>query len=192
VSRPAPRRVPNDPDRRDRIARAALDLMTRSGLHELTHRRVAALAGVPLGSTTYHFAGRDELLLAAIDLAIADSREQVPHWRERFARADDVCDALAEQILEQTTSGAPRTVLAYELYTIGLRRPEFRSRSEAWIGVLRESLLGLVDQPTADALTATADGAQLQALLSDRPPDLVALRRVLHRVHDAGAARGAN
>ncbi|HEY8525960.1 MAG TPA: TetR family transcriptional regulator [Acidimicrobiales bacterium] len=55
----------------DRIVQAAAELLTDGGPPAVTHRAVAARAGVPLGSTTYYFADRDELLAAAIERARA-------------------------------------------------------------------------------------------------------------------------
>lgn len=50
---------------RTRIIEATLHLIAVDGLDAVRHRRVAALAGVSLGSTTYHFASRDDLIEAA-------------------------------------------------------------------------------------------------------------------------------
>ena len=47
---------------RDRVITATLNLITDEGVDAVTHRRVASLAGVSPGTTTYHFAGRAELL----------------------------------------------------------------------------------------------------------------------------------
>src|SRR3954454_22150107 len=55
-----------DPHRRDRIARAAITVVAERGIAGLGHRAVAAEADVPLGSTTYHFATLDDLLVAAL------------------------------------------------------------------------------------------------------------------------------
>ena len=52
-----------DPRRRERILAAALDLIAEEGVAGVSHRKIAARAGVPLGSMTYHFTGIDELLL---------------------------------------------------------------------------------------------------------------------------------
>src|SRR5437764_249747 len=60
------RRGPNDPERRARIAKAAIEVVAQKGIDGLTHRAVAAAAGVPLGSTTYHFATLDDLLEVAL------------------------------------------------------------------------------------------------------------------------------
>ena len=44
---------------------AALSLIAQQGFAAVTHRRVAAAAGVPLGSTTYYFDSREHLLREA-------------------------------------------------------------------------------------------------------------------------------
>lgn len=59
-----PRRY--DPDRRQRIIDAAIRVVAGRGIAGLSHRAVAAEADVPLGSTTYHFASLDDLLIAAL------------------------------------------------------------------------------------------------------------------------------
>ena len=51
---------------------ATLRLIGDRGLHAITLREVAGAAGLSLGSTTYHFADRDALLIAALS-RFADS-----------------------------------------------------------------------------------------------------------------------
>ena len=55
----------NDDTVRMRIVDATLTMITTDGLDAVRHRRIADLAGVSLGSTTYHFAHRDDLVEAA-------------------------------------------------------------------------------------------------------------------------------
>ena len=50
---------------RDRILAATLTVIGRVGIDGVTHRKVAAEAGVGLGSTTRHFASREEMIRAA-------------------------------------------------------------------------------------------------------------------------------
>ena len=52
----------NDPERRDRIIDACLDVLALHGVAGTSHRKVAAQAGVPLGAMTYYFDGMHELL----------------------------------------------------------------------------------------------------------------------------------
>ena len=47
---------------RDRVIAATLSLITSEGVDAVTHRRVAAIAGVSPGTTTHHFSSRAELL----------------------------------------------------------------------------------------------------------------------------------
>lgn len=77
-----------DPEaRRREIVAAAAELIVEVGADGITHRMVAARAGVPLGSTTQHFDTLDDLRSAALR-ALAD---------EVDARLDGVRVALAER-----------------------------------------------------------------------------------------------
>ncbi|GAA3233030.1 TetR family transcriptional regulator [Pseudonocardia petroleophila] len=178
-------RGPNDPGRRDRIVAAAGDLMGRDGLHTITHRAVAAHAGVPLGSTTYYFRDLDDLLLAAVDVALEQSRGRIAAWDAALppdAPAERVCRSLAEMTVGYLTEHTARTVLDYELYAAGLRREPLRARSAEWIGLLRTALRGRFDPLTADALTAAVDGFTLQALLARGTPTVEECEGLLRRV----------
>ncbi len=73
-------RGPGDPGRRDRIAAAALEVALAQGVHAVSHRAVAAAAGVPLGSTTYHFRTLDDLLAAAMGRAAAAFAAELDAW----------------------------------------------------------------------------------------------------------------
>ena len=55
-------------DRRTTILDATLRLIATDGVDSITHRRVAAEADVPLGSTTYYFESREQLLREAFRL----------------------------------------------------------------------------------------------------------------------------
>lgn len=178
-------RGPNDPGRRGRIVAAAVELMGRDGLHTITHRTVAAHAGVPLGSMTYYFATLDHLLLAAVDVAVQQSRARIAAWDATLPAAADtaeVCRSLAQTTVGFVVDHTTRTVLDYELYVAGLRRAPLRPRSAEWIGLLRTALRGRFDSLTADALTAAVDGFTLQALLAPRPPTVQECEALLRRV----------
>lgn len=58
----------NDPQRREKIVAATLEAVKVHGIHAVTHRKIAAMAGVPLGSLTYYFSGIEELLTEAFTL----------------------------------------------------------------------------------------------------------------------------
>ena len=60
---------PRGTARRDAILDAVISVVADSGLDGVTHRRVAATAGLPLASTTYWFTSREEMLTAALSAA---------------------------------------------------------------------------------------------------------------------------
>ena len=57
---------------RNRILDAVLEIVVEEGMRAVRHRAVADRAGVSLGSTTYHFASIEELIISAFD-----------YWRSR-------------------------------------------------------------------------------------------------------------
>ena len=61
--------------RRQQVLKAAGDIMLAEGFRALTHRRVAEAAGVPLGTTTYYFTDRADLMRATVGHFL--EREQV-------------------------------------------------------------------------------------------------------------------
>ncbi len=73
--------------RRRMILEGALPLMSERGVRKVTMRDIAAVAGVSLGTVSYHFTGVRELLSEAIALDIARYYDPV------LAAARDATDA---------------------------------------------------------------------------------------------------
>lgn len=173
-----PRR--HDPGRRERIAEAAVRVISAGGIAALSHRAVAAEADVPLGSTTYHYASLDELLLAAL-------RRVNDAWLDRFtawARAVDpaapLAGELADFIADSLTRHRAQAELEYEFYVAGLRHPAVRPLAaeclEAMVAVVRPLL---PDADRARAVVGLLDGVTLQLVLTGREPDRAELRALL-------------
>lgn len=57
-------------ERRDALARAALAVIARDGVHAATTRAIVAEAGMPLASFHYAVASRDELLRDVVELVV--------------------------------------------------------------------------------------------------------------------------
>ncbi|MFD5752577.1 TetR/AcrR family transcriptional regulator [Streptomyces sp. NPDC127033] len=171
-----------DPERRQRIIDAALRVVGRTGIAGLSHRTVAAEADVPLGSTTYHFASLDELLVAALRQANEGFAREV---RESAAFARPGCDIAGElaritgQWLARDRTGVE---LEYELYLAALRRPALRQVAAEWSDGVAEVLHPHTDPLTARALIALVDGICLQVLLTDGAYDEEYARRALARL----------
>lgn len=173
-------RGPNDPGRRDRIAAAALRVALEQGVGAVSHRNVAAVAQVPLGSTTYHFNGLDDLLTAAMEKAVAAYAEMLVAWSDAIAEGADLADALCDLVEAGLTDGRERVQAEYELYLTGLRRPALQPVARAWCDMLAIVLGQHVDQVTARELAIVVDGVIVNALVTGatpRRPDLYELLR---------------
>ncbi|MFF9409759.1 TetR/AcrR family transcriptional regulator [Streptomyces anandii] len=159
-----------DPRRRERILAATLDHIAEEGVAGVSHRRIAARAGVPLGSMTYHFGGMDELLREAFtrfaDRIVAVFDEHL----SRAATREEAREAVTD--LVHTLSDGPRRdlILAQELYTLAARRPEYRQLTRAWMRRSRELLERHFDPGTARQLDALVEGLTLHRALDDEAP----------------------
>lgn len=165
---PRPRR--HDPERRDRIIDACLEVIAEHGVAGTSHRRIAAAADVPLGSMTYHFAGIDELLREAFTRFAEHAAARL---ERRTAQATTLEEALAgfEANIEQDVFGTEgELVLTLELYTLAARRSEFREITSAWMTRTRACLEPFVDEGTAALLDALNEGLVIQRALDLREP----------------------
>jgi TetR/AcrR family transcriptional regulator, regulator of biofilm formation and stress response len=144
-------RGPNDPERRIRIARAAIAVVAEQGIDALTHRRVAAAAEVPLGSTTYHFATLDDLLSVALDEAAEHSVAYLREWERNLAAGADLAGALADFVIGSLTEQRVHTIAEYNLYALALQRPHLRKAAAAWDDALAELFIARTDPLTGVA-----------------------------------------
>jgi TetR/AcrR family transcriptional regulator, regulator of biofilm formation and stress response len=150
--------------RRAQLIEATLTVVEREGVGGVSHRAVAAVAGVSPSAALHHFSTLDELLVAALISANQSSIDAVDSVEDTAGLAD----VLAEQIVEHRT----RFVAIYELYLLAARRRALRPEAHRWIASVEEAAQRLgADETGARALCAALDGLGLQALLSDTVPD---------------------
>ncbi len=158
-------------------------MIAELGVGVVTHRSVAAAAGVPLGSTTYYFKDLDQLLSAALVRAAQTHLADVQAWASEL---DDGCDLparLADWVIERSAGPKrDRLKVEMELVVAARRHPSLRPLFTAWVEELHTALSRFTDPLTARAVTATVGGLLVQALLSELPPDRRALEALLGRV----------
>ncbi|WP_217170352.1 TetR/AcrR family transcriptional regulator [Streptomyces sp. AC512_CC834] len=178
----------HDPERRQRIIDAAIRVVGEKGIAGLSHRTVAAEADVPLGSTTYHFATLDELLVAALRQAnegfakVVAAHPALSAPDAALAPDADLPGELARVLGEWLGGDRTGVELEYELYLAALRRPALRPVAAEWAEGVGALLARRTDPVTARALVAVLDGICLQVLLTDTPYDEMYAREVLARV----------
>jgi DNA-binding transcriptional regulator YbjK len=171
----------NDPVARAKNARRLLLLQTTlrliadEGIDAVTHRAVAEAADVPLGSTTYWFASRQEMLREALEyFARLEIETLNDHLNSVLGKrlsnrklVDEFTDLLMAQLGEQRW----RTVAQYALLQEAARRPELepvcREWNEAWelaLIPLFESLGSTDPRLEAQMFLAMLDGLLLGQL----------------------------
>ena len=172
-----------DPDRRERIIDCAVELIASQGVAGASHRKVAALADVPLGSMTYHFSGMDELLEAAFTRFAAEVGERfAAGLAGEFAGAKLVA-ALVELIHDDVLDSRRSMVLTMELYALAARDARFRNITQGWLEISARALERHMDAATAHQVDALIEGLSLHRALGTAPPSreltAEALRKIL-------------
>ena len=183
--------------RREQILEATLRVIGNSGRSAVTHRAVAEEAGVPLGSTTYYFDSRDDLLRQALEHVAASEVERYGELGEELRQVKSASE-LADRLIDQLVSAVEDRVAyiaEYELWLEAGRRPELREAAQSWcdaeqrsVAVAMESL-GSTD-PAADAslVVAAIDGLGERVLAREDDPAAAArefrpeLRRLIKRL----------
>ncbi|MEW1660685.1 TetR family transcriptional regulator [Streptomyces sp. NPDC093707] len=176
-----------DPDRRQRIIDAALAVVGERGIAGLSHRAVAAAADVPLGSTTYHFATLDDLLVAALRQANGRWLSDFARWVDGIDPAVPLADEVARLVAETLAGDRARVELEYELYLAALRhaavRPIAAECQDEMVALLGRRI---GDAATARVVVAVTDGLLLQHLLTGQPFQPAVVREGLAGVLGAG------
>src|SRR5882724_3066009 len=88
--------------RREQILEATLRVIGRDGREAVTHRAVAEEAGVPLGSTTYYFDSRDDLLGQALEHVArkeADRHVELGNELRKAGSPRRLADMLLDQLV---------------------------------------------------------------------------------------------
>lgn len=187
--------------RRDQIVEATLRVIGARGADAVTHRAVAAEAGVSLALTTYHFDSKQALVAEALELVIERSIETVRRHAEVGGPIDagELADRLAAlTVAQMEDTGAP-LVAQYELMLEAGRDDGLRPLAERWSEAYDGALVALVraaglEDPTLSAgiLSAVIEGALLDHIAVPRPGFAEAeLRPMINRTVAALSAGSA-
>jgi DNA-binding transcriptional regulator YbjK len=169
--------------RRRLLVQATLEVIARDGVAGLSHRAVAAQAGVPLATASYHFAGIDDLLETALAQANADL------VAETAAMPSHTVDDLAAFLARQIDERRGRLIACYELHLVAMRRPELRDRILVWLDVIADAFAPQLAEAERTAFQATIQGLSLHALLDPEPPDTATIAARLHAAWPLRAIR---
>lgn len=156
----------HDPDRREKIISAALEVIAQHGVAGTTHRRIAEVADVPLGSMTYHFDSLDAVLIEAFKRL---DRSVSSYYRQMLATArtqDEAAEVIVDIICGPTWSDA-YMAQALELYAFAVRRKEIRATMSDWMRHSQEAMELHFPPHVARALDAIIEGATIHNMASE-------------------------
>ncbi|HEY5978029.1 MAG TPA: TetR family transcriptional regulator [Microlunatus sp.] len=164
--------------RRDLLIDSALGVLAEHGVAGTTHRRVAAAAEVPLGSTTYYFADLGDLLAAAF-ARFADRISERFEARLLPARSPEEAICAITDFMVHDVDDAAELALSYEFYALAVRRPEIASLVEAWFGRSQQALAPFFDPVTARLVDTYMEGLFTYRGLARGSSDGPEIRRAL-------------
>lgn len=150
---------PRGEARRAAITEAALAVIARVGPDNLTHRAVAAEAGLPLAATTYWFSNKEDMVRAALEHA---AERDIAYWeRLRDASRDWTADTLATELTtvieDSCTTRRACAVVDCALWLEAVRRPELRDVAQRWLDSYAEIMQAILEHAGAPASAEDAD-----------------------------------
>lgn len=199
---PAPARRrgerPQGNARRLLLLQTTLRLIADEGIDAVSHRSVADAAGVPLGSTTYWFSSRQDMLRQALEhfarLEIETLREHLGAVLGRRLSRKRLADEFTDLLAPQLGQARWRTVAQYAFLNEAARQPELESVCREWTVAWQQALVEVfaslgTPEPELEArmFLAMLDGLLLEQLATpdENPKENVirpALRAWLDRV----------
>lgn len=175
---------------REAIVAATVRIVAREGVAAVTHRRLAAEAGVSLSSTTWHFAAKADILEAALVWTARQEVARIAEIADRLEGDFDPAawaDELADWLLGQVTGEREVAVALYRLQIELLGSPGAREVHREWGRSLRalgdrvlENSATLTPDLDIRLVVAALDGLRL-SVLSAGDPDVEWLRPAVHR-----------
>jgi DNA-binding transcriptional regulator YbjK len=176
---------------RDSIVAAAVQIAAREGVVAITHRRLAAEAGVSLSSTTWHFATKSDILEAALRWTADREVARIGEIADRLGGMPfDLgawADELADWLIGQVTTERDVTIALYRLQIELLGSPGAGDLHRDWGRRLRAVGERALDR-TADLdirlIAATLDGLRLSVIFAEEP-EIEWLRTAVHRQLEA-------
>ncbi|WP_436776341.1 TetR/AcrR family transcriptional regulator [Yinghuangia sp. YIM S09857] len=165
--------------RRAQIIEATIAIVHRDGATGVTHRTVAAEAGITTSLTLYYFATLDDLLVAALTSVTDAYTHRIRHLIDTD---DDPVGGLAQLVAESAGPGRERALAERELSTLAARRPALRPAARRWRDNVAELARTQTDDPDAvTAFVALCDGLCTAILLDGHDADPAHIRAVLSK-----------
>lgn len=177
-----------DPEaRRREIVAAAAELIIEVGVDAVTHRKVAARAGVPLGATTQYFATLDDLRETALG-ALAHEIQQGIEETRRAVEAEGVTPAGIARLVRQALDDHRAVQTDRAVVTAAVHDPRVRAFARQWSDEVVGFMSSVHGPDRARAAAVFIDGVLWHAQIHDEPLDEELIRDALAGILTPGQA----
>jgi len=128
--------------RKTEIIDAVLRVIGRDGILDVSMRAVAAEASVPLGTVTYYFSNKEELIEAAF---LRHTQRETARIIAAITRLSalapaDLARGLADFVIQGLTEYREQLVAEYQFLNASVRRDSLQRASSAWLQSLAAHL----------------------------------------------------
>lgn len=173
-------RVPKASETRQRIIDAVLRIIGQDGIAGVTNRRIAAEAGISLGSVTYHFETQHELLRESLLHFVAEETRRLAGLADQCQSEVIDLDGAASMVAQVAggTEFDSRHIAPFELYIQAGRDERLRAAAtecfDAYDQLAAQILTGLGVQDAerlARTCVALVFGQQLRRLATGSPAE---------------------
>jgi TetR/AcrR family transcriptional regulator, regulator of biofilm formation and stress response len=192
------------PDTREKILRAATELLVETGWQTVTTRRVATRAGVNQALVHYHFGSVDELLRQAM---VGAMEREVTGLSEQLLASSSPGEGIRQisDWLRAFTPNSPMAVLSAEILARATRDAAIRDWMAGWLVQIRGEMAGTIEgwqasgllrrdlpaQDIAVLVAALIDGLLFHGLIDPRL-DIAEVARTLDVVLAAAQVKERN
>ncbi len=149
---------------------------------DLAHRKIAAAAGVSLGSMTYYFDGIDSLLNEAFTQFALEMSDGYRARLEQANNADEACEAVVDMICGETIATPYNLQVMYQLYAYANRTPSLKTIMQDWMCRSQQTLETFFDPITARTLDAFIEGMTLHYVTDREPMSREDLTRMVAKI----------
>lgn len=175
-------RARRDPEGRKRaIVAATCQVIAEHGVAGVNHRRIAATAGVPLGSTTQHFSSRDALLRAAMEELSAQYEKDLEELGRELSESTQPLRAVARYMLSYSVEDE-RSRAATAFFLADLQSPGVQDLTRRWYARQTDVLRARFGEAFARAAGTFSYGLFVQYAQHDPLPTEEELTQVLGRL----------
>jgi len=175
---------------RDALLEATQRVIAREGIRAVTHRKVAAEAGVSLSATSYHLSNIQNILYEAMDRYVSSARERYEP-SEEVNTPEQMVEAIIKLVLT-IHRNSDDTVLMYELYAQAARDPRYFDLISKWSGATQESIRRVFDPKTSLKLETILEGSIFLRALTKNPIDVDTMRSALNDIIAAAPASASS